>query len=339
MKRSAAAITAPGTDRHLAGLERREEVHAGDEICPVDDTCVHERAGAAGGHLLGVLKDETNLAGELVAALDERSAQPRAASRCARRGRRRASRRAGSRHMATSFSSRIGSASMSARSATILPGAGTVQPRDDAGAVSAARSRDLRTSGAFARRMPPSRAPRRRARGSRGGAAARRSRGPRDRRRREPAPGSLRRTSERKLPGPVRTTPRWVPVLAHVRGRHDGEDRLALQASRASSFRRPRSTAGSGRRTTTATTACCSRTTSSSAGCRRWCRSATTSSHSTRRSSCTPRSGRRRATSAGSRIRSSTAGSARSASAPTTSRTRSAASARASTPARRPTAT
>ena len=65
-------------------------------------------------------------------------------------------------------------------------------------------------------------------------------------------------------------------------------DKIVSSASAAASCSRPpRSTAGSARRTTTATTACSSRTTSSSAGCRRWCRSATTSSRSTRRSSCT----------------------------------------------------
>ena len=68
------------------------------------------------------------------------------------------------------------------------------------------------------------------------------------------------------------------------------------------------------------------------AGSSRWCRSATTSSRSTPRSSSTRRSGRRPATSPASATRSSTAGPASSASAPTGSRTRSAASA----PSKRP---
>ena len=62
---------------------------------------------------------------------------------------------------------------------------------------------------------------------------------------------------------------------------------------------------------------------SARSGCGRWCRSATTSSRSTPRSSSTRRSGRRRATSPASPTRSSTAARASSASAPTSSSERS----------------
>ena len=91
----------------------------------------------------------------------------------------------------------------------------------------------------------------------------------------------------------------------------DGQDRLVIAVGEASSFRRPRSTVGSGRATTTATTASLLKDNVRRAGSRRWCASETTSSRSTRRSSSTPGCGRRPGTSAASPIPSSTAARAR----------------------------
>ena len=86
----------------MAGLEIREQVHAGDEVCPVDDAGLDDLAGAAGRELFCVLEDEAHLSVRARGAA-RRAAEPRrAASPCGRRARRRASppvasRRAGSR--------------------------------------------------------------------------------------------------------------------------------------------------------------------------------------------------------------------------------------------------
>ena len=131
--------------------------------------------------------------------------------------------------------------------------------------------------------------------------------------------------------GPLRGDDRRCPLPRHPAQREGSVARMAteltmdkivsLSRRRASSSRPRRSTAGSPRRTTTATTASSSRRTSRRAGSRRWCRSATTSSLSTPRSSSTRGSGRRPGTSAASPTRSSTARPASSGSGPTTSPT------------------
>ena len=46
-------------------------MYARDHVDPVEDAAVDDRTGAAGRQLLGVLEDEDDLAGELVAAVDE----------------------------------------------------------------------------------------------------------------------------------------------------------------------------------------------------------------------------------------------------------------------------
>ena len=136
-------------------------------------------------------------------------------------------------------------------------------------------------------------------------------------RRRDPRGGGLRLRARARSAGK-----RSDNVPAHGRRRHDGQDRLACPAARVRlpvlrdlrrprldlrlrPLRRPDEEQHPG-----------------SAGSRRWCRTATTSSRSTRRSSSTRRSGRHRATSAASPTRSSTAAPASCASAPTSWRTR-----------------
>ena len=214
--------------RDVTRVERGEQMHAGDEVGSVEHARLDDRAGSAGRHLLGVLEDEAHLAGELVAALEEQlsGAEQHRRVTVVAAGVHDAGPRRDVR--AASFSSRIGSASMSARSTTTLPGrapwsrATTAVP---AGRSISSPPNERSVSSTKADVSCSSNDSSGWACRCRRHAIARASRSSETRRERgivvaigRHATGNIGRRA-------------WVGSR-HGRGRHDGQDRLALQAAR-----------------------------------------------------------------------------------------------------------